>query len=1673
MNCISLRSLWIATRFPIVLIAILGPCVELVAQQAALPTRGVRFWTGFVRNGVGAGSLDLHIAGPPATTGTVSMPLSGWSTGFTVAANGIAEVNVPNSAENSGSGTVQPKGVLIETSDSVTVIIRSYQSHSHGSTQILPEPSLGTSYRVDAYNGIPNTGNQYKSELLVVGTMDGTQVSITPSVNVHGGGLAGVPIIVDLDAGETYQLFAASDAMDLTGTVITATAGSGDCRPFAVIGGAACATVPAGCQACDVIMEQMLPRTAWGTRFYTAPAGNVSVYTYRILADENNTSVSIAGAAPIMLNAGQKHEVNGATLPVCIVSDKPVSVAQFTEGYLCGGTGDPSLLLVMPAAHLSTQVRFRTPASATSLQHRIGLVVPASDAGLLTVDGVAVPATAYQSYSGCTDRRYASVAIAAGVHQVASPNGFQSYLTGVSNGEAYGMAVSNVGGVPVVQDSTICGTGPVTLNAPQPLTNAIWTAASAPNVVLGTGNSYTFTPAASDAYTVSGEQAITGCPFSFTYHVGAPLTIPTLLTANNGPTADICAYESVMLGLVPPPDPAWFQINWSPAGSLSDPNTATPIATPLEDTWYTVEVTSPSGCGDMVDSIFVGVNNASILDLQTSVSDGTVCVGESVQFTSSALRVLASDHFETASGALWNAVQGGTVSAICGAHTGEALYFNGNGQRYAQTVGLNTVGGGEVRFWLKIADQFAPCDDADPGEDVVLEWSSNNGFSWNTMGTYPENAYPAFAQVIVAVPAAAQTSNTMFRIRQLANSGSGQDNWAIDDVIVAKLDDSWLSYSWSPAVDDPDAPSTTASPTASAWYVLSGVDPAAGCVYRDSVFVQVEPAFTLAVPNDTTLCDLAGVQLHAVPSSGTGITYDWSPADGSLSATDVADPIASPTSTTTYSVTATNAAGCTAQEQVTITVAPLMGLALTAADDTLCQGQSTQLTAIGSGGPGLTFSWTGAGLSSTSIAAPIASPTTTTTYTCTLAHPSSQCTLTQSITVVVNTGYTANAGADATVCTALGHQLNVQHNVPGATYQWSPAASLNAANIQSPTILIDASQVFNVTVTDANGCSVSDQVTITRAFASLPAQVATAACADAPPLLQAPATGVHYAWTTPSGAGPSGGSVASYTPTAAGVHTVTITDAQGCQGTTTFNVTLHPLPIVDLGPDVSLCGAVSHTLNAGNTGSGFLWSNNSTAQQITTTTSGNYAVTVTTPQGCSAGDAVMVQFNALPQDVLNDVTACADTPPVLDAGNPGSSFLWNDNSTGQQLTALTSGTYSVTITTPQQCSATYTAEVFLAPTITVDLGNDTVICAGQSLVLDAGNAGSDHAWSTGAQSQSIQVSTSGTYSVTVSNAACSASDLIGVTVNDAPTDPLQDVTACIGQALVLDAANPGSTYAWSTGSQASSITVMAAGDYSVTVTNATGCSGTFDAQVQFVPPPAVHLGNDTLLCEGRTLTLDAGNPGATYLWNTGTLQRTIEVTHAGAYSVVVDNGHCTRSDTINVGFNPSPTRMATDHIRTCLDEEPGFVVIDAGNPGSDFDWSTGENTQMIMANAYGWYFVEVTNHFDCATRDSVSVTEYCPSSIYVPNTFTPNGDGLNDMFLPVGKNIEEMKLLVFDRWGGILFESDDPTIGWDGTFRSEYVKNDIYVWKLTYRFVDPDGEMGLPKEQMGHIQVLR
>ncbi|MEO7080759.1 MAG: T9SS type B sorting domain-containing protein, partial [Flavobacteriales bacterium] len=1182
--------------------------------------------------------------------------------------------------------------------------------------------------------------------------------------------------------------------------------------------------------------------------------------------------------------------------------------------------------------------------------------------------------------------------------------------------------------VPTQQDTVICSSGPITLTTPITLANAQWTMASDPGTVLATGNSYSFTPDHNDVYRVDGEIAPSGCIKHFEFQVGLPVQPQLNLTANGVATTTVCQFAAVQLGMGSVLDAQWFDLNWSPSAQMSDPNIPDPIAYPSQDTWYKLQVTSPVGCGSALDSVLVHVQPSNIFALRASASNDSICAGNTTTLHAEVERVLYADAFEGTWAPWWESIQGGSISDACGSVTGEALYFNGSATRSATAPPINFNNGGMAHFALKIASGSAPCDDADPGEDVVLEYSTN-GLSWTILETLQENAFPGFISVSVPIPALGAAGNAVrLRWRQLTHSGAGQDNWSLDNVLITRYEEPLGQLQWTPAatLSNATVASPTATPTSDTWY-RAEVTNASGCIYVDSVLVRVAPSFSIQPISDTVRCDVGGTQLQAQATSGTGISWLWTPTTG-LSSSTVANPIATPSATTTYTVGATNSWGCTATAQVSVGVSQLSSVTTSANDVTICHGEQVQLSAAVSSTGAYSIAWSPSNVIATpSAATTLATPTDTTNFVCTVTDTQTGCVRTSSITVNVNPTYTLAMPSDTTVCSVLGMQLHVSHNL-SAPYQvaWSPAGHLNASNILAPTVLLDTTTTYVLTLTDQNGCSITGSTTITVAFDNLITPVNVSACAGQPLLLDAGFPGSTYEWNTNA-------TTQTITVTQPGQYTATITDSQACQAITSFFATFNPLPVVDLGPDLAICGESTHVLNAGNAGNSILWSTGATTSQLTVNASGTYSVTVTTPQNCQATDVLQISLNPAPLDMLQDVTSCETAVPTLNAGNPGSTYLWSTGATTQSIIPSASGTYSVTVTTAQNCSATFDAVVTLMPRVSVNLGADQELCEGTPVQLSAGTAALDYTWNTGETTAHLDVITSGTYIATATNGYCSDTDTIVVLFHAAPVGNLNNITACIEQSITFDAGNPGATYAWSNGQTTQAITVGTDGQYSVTVTNSFGCEASFQALATFVDPPAVNLGPDTVLCAGEWILLDAGNPGNSYTWNTGASARTIVVGSTGEYMVTVNNGYCSTSDEVRVIFNPIPDRMQTHQFFTCLDEDPHFVEIDAGNAGSAFRWDDGQVSQVIKATTYGWRSVSITNAFGCSLVDSAQVNEFCRPTIFIPNTFTPNGDGRNDIWLPVGNNIGEYEMHVFDRWGGVIFHSTDVNTGWDGT----------------------------------------
>jgi len=435
----------------------------------------------------------------------------------------------------------------------------------------------------------------------------------------------------------------------------------------------------------------------------------------------------------------------------------------------------------------------------------------------------------------------------------------------------------------------------------------------------------------------------------------------------------------------------------------------------------------------------------------------------------------------------------------------------------------------------------------------------------------------------------------------------------------------------------------------------------------------------------------------------------------------------------------------------------------------------------------------------------------------------------------------------------------------------------------------------------------------------------------------------------------------------------------------------------------------------------------------------------------------LVNLHALAKAAPSDTICAGNAVQFVNNSTGAHNYLWNfgdgspnDTSKAPAHIYLNPGTYTVSMKAIDSSSCKISDSTHLVvrvlPPPVVELGNDTTACGGLvNMILNAGNPGAQYLWNTGNTTQTLHVTSIGTYWVKVNNGKCSASD--SITIHNLSKPVLgHDTSLCQGGAVVLDAGNPGCIYSWSNGLTTQSISVTTSGIYWVKVQG--GCTVTSDSmKVSIVAPPVVELGADTILCPNAGLFLSAGNPGSTYQWNTGATTQTITVSNPGTYWVKVNKGGCSRSDSILVGrINP---HMLGPGQSLCSAQNP--VLLDAGKaPNASYHWSTGDTTQSILVSQPGVYSVIVSTPA-CRLKDSVVFEgELFGSSFYIPDAFTPNGDGLNDIFTAEGADITTFDMKIFDRWGELIFESTDINKGWDGTLKGNPVMNDVYVYVVEY-----------------------
>ncbi|MGM0650010.1 MAG: hypothetical protein ACQES1_05815, partial [Bacteroidota bacterium] len=377
----------------------------------------------------------------------------------------------------------------------------------------------------------------------------------------------------------------------------------------------------------------------------------------------------------------------------------------------------------------------------------------------------------------------------------------------------------------------------------------------------------------------------------------------------------------------------------------------------------------------------------------------------------------------------------------------------------------------------------------------------------------------------------------------------------------------------------------------------------------------------------------------------------------------------------------------------------------------------------------------------------------------------------------------------------------------------------------------------------------------------------------------------------------------------------------------------------------------------------------------------NYIVMIEDPeedsgQSSETDEITITVYDPPSPSITGDDFACDyDAPVTLDAGSGMAEYAWSNGDDTPTINVNSTGDYGVTVTDDHGCTGEDEMHVTISTGPTVDLGPDQEHCDYDvPVTLDADPGYEAYDWSTDESSESIDVTESGTYVVTVTDdATCTASDEVEVIIHETPSPDLGgDYDICdYDVPLELDAGD-GDTYNWNISYNNQVLDVTESGTYEVTVTDEHGCEGSDATEVIIDPSPTPDLGDDIEVCDYDVpVTLDPGtNPGFNHSWSTGDDDPTISVDESNTYMVTVEDDGCYGVDTIDVTVNPSPEPDLGDDVIECEYNTP--VILDAG-PGSNFDWSNDSTTSTINVSNSDVYSVTVTNEYGCTGEDDIDL----------------------------------------------------------------------------------------------------
>ena len=1075
------------------------------------------------------------------------------------------------------------------------------------------------------------------------------------------------------------------------------------------------------------------------------------------------------------------------------------------------------------------------------------------------------------------------------------------------------------------------------------------------------------------------------------------VNVNSSVNANAGQDVRICQDQPTQLFAT-----GGSTYRWSPSTNLSNASIGNPIASPSVTTTYCVTATDSNGCTD-TDCVQVIVENNLVAN---AGQDQTICRGENVVLNASG----GTTYNWSPSSGLSNSSVPNPVATPTATTTYCVTITDNNGCVANDCVNIIVEGtiaanaGNDITLCRGNTSQLS----ASGGTNY--RWSPSNGLS-NANSSNPIVTATTTTTYCVTV-----TDNTGCEASDCVNvivensisANAGNDVTICTDGTTQLVASGGVSYQWSPTtgLNNANINNPVASPNVTTNYCVT-VTSARGCTSVDCVQVNIGGILTANAGVDQTICRGASTPLTA--SGGTN--YQWSPSTG-LSNPNSQNPVATPTVSTTYCVTVSDGNNCTGTDCVTINV----GSSLTASagpDQSICLSSSTQLAASG----GNSYQWSpSTGLSNPSIANPISSPTTTTIY-CVTVTDNNGCTGTDCVRVQVGNSINANAGNDVSICSGTSASLNASG---GSTYRWSPSTGLSNPNIANPTVNVNSSAVYCVTVTDNNGCTGTDCVNVSIGETVVAnAGSDQRVCAGSLTSLNA-SGGTSYRWFPTAGL--SNPNIANPTAniTVPTTYCVTVMESGKCSSVDCITINVSNGITANAGNDINLCSGNSASLNASG-GSTYRWSPttglsnpNIANPTVTTNSSTIYCVTVTDNNGCTGTDCVSVNIgNTLNVNAGNDQTICRGTSAQLSASG-GTSYSWtpstglsNPNIANPTVSPSITTIYCVTASTAGGCSQVDCVQINVIDVVNANAGTDINTCNGGAMSLNA-TGGSGYSWSptTGLSNPNIanptvNVSVPTTYCVTVTdNGKCAGVDCVTVNISGGITaNAGTDIAVCIGNSAQLNASG-GVSYQWSPTVGLNNpnianpmVTPTTSNTYCVTVTDANGCTAQ-DCMTVSTKKIQSSISDNFTICEGNKAQLIATG-GDFYSWtpttglsNPNIATPIVSPTSTITYCAYITAEDCAKRECVTISVidcsgegapdvcNPGVNAIACPDKNICIGEETQLVV----NGGSAWSWSPSNSlnnsfTEYPIASPVvtTTYTVTVTDLNGCTDTDQVTV----------------------------------------------------------------------------------------------------